>query len=340
MRNESFGRRTLARPRATGAALPALLAAALAGACASPPTSRGSGSEGLSVRSPRLDTPLTETFPPPSAPADPVKRAVFDRVNADRAAAGLGPVEWDERAAQVADAFCARQVEERTRGHYLTDGIPPYARTAFAGVFGVQSENSASWVTTASKFDQPPLHLALTAEREMLAEKPPRDGHRRTILDPDATHVGVGYALRAGRFQMAQEFLVRSLERLTLSAADARLSAVRFEGKTLESRRLEFVMVAREPEPRPLTREEATARASYSYPPADIAYLPEGAVFSRIEGVINEPRLRLRSGGERFAFVFEPQNPGLYTLVFYVSRGAELARPGGSATLWVESAGA
>ena len=28
-----------------------------------------------------------------------------------------------------------------------------------------------------------------------MEEKPPADGHRRTILDPEATHVGVGYAI-------------------------------------------------------------------------------------------------------------------------------------------------
>ncbi|HEY6066589.1 MAG TPA: hypothetical protein VIY96_10550, partial [Thermoanaerobaculia bacterium] len=245
---------------------------------------------------------------------------------------------WDGRAAAVADAFCAGQVQERTRGHYLTDGVPPYARTSFAGVFGVQSENSASWVTTGAKFEDPPLQLALTAERQMVQERAPDDGHRKTILDPDATHVGIGYALGGGRFQMAQEFLGRSLERLTLSIVDARGCAVRFEGKTLGGRRLEFVMAAREPEPRLLTREEATARKSYAYPRSDVAYLPEGSVVSRIEGVVNEPRIHVRTRG-RFTFVFAPDAPGLYTFVFYVSRGAGRARPGGSATMWVEAVG-
>ena len=31
----------------------------------------------------------------------------------------------------------------------------------------------------------------------MMAEKPPDDGHRRAILDPLWTHVGIGVALRA-----------------------------------------------------------------------------------------------------------------------------------------------
>ena len=63
------------------------------------------------------------------------------------------------------------------------------------------------------------MRLALEGHENMLREKPPSDGHRRTILDPEATHVGVGWAAENGRFQMAQEFLVRGLARLGLSAS-------------------------------------------------------------------------------------------------------------------------
>ena len=123
---------------------------------------------------------------------------------------------WDGGAARVADAFCARQIREGTRGHFLTDGIPPYARTSFAGVFGAQSENSVSWVIDRPYFSEPISRLALAGHEDMMAESPPGDGHRRTILDPEATHVGVGYAVEGGRFQMAQEFLTRTLERLSI----------------------------------------------------------------------------------------------------------------------------
>ncbi len=314
-------------------------AAVLAASCAvglrAFPGSRES--RALRLRSPDLTAPLVDVLPPPGAlPADPVKAGVFARINRDREAAGLPPVAWDASASRVADAFCRAQVREQTRGHFLTDGLPPYARTGFAGVFGAQSENSVSWISSGRSFDEPSLQLALLGQEEMMAEKPPGDGHRRTILDPEATHVGVGYANEGGRFQMAQEFLTRGLERLTLLLREPRGAVVRFDGKPLPNWRLEFVTIAEEPPPEPLTRQEATSRTSYSYPRASLAYAPEEAPLIRVSGVDTQNRIRVSPGGE-FSFNFAPDRPGLYTFVFYTAvRVSEPARPAGSATIWVE----
>lgn len=320
----------------------ASLAGAPVGSCAADPPAASAapapatGSE-LRVRAPDLSRPLSEILPAPEPPREPVRARVFERINADRAAAGVAPVAWDESAARVAEAFCRQQVAERSRGHFLMNGIPPYARTAFAGIFGLQSENSVSWITTAPEFSEPAVKLALDGEEQMMAERPPRDGHRQTILDPDATHVGVGWALERGRFQLAEEFLARRLERLTLSLPDRRHAAVRFEGKPASGERLRFVVVAREAEPVPLSRAEASARTSYAYPPSYIAYIPEGTTLMRVAGLPNDDRLRIGDGRE-FSFLFSADRPGLYTLTFYVSRTSENPRAGGSATLWVERA--
>jgi uncharacterized protein YkwD len=291
----------------------------------------------LHIRAPDLAQPLSESLPAADGyPNDLVKEGIFERINRDRLLAGLLPVAWDEAASRVADAFCAQQVRESTRGHFLMDGVPPYARTAFAGVFGAQAENSVSWVTTAGSFTEPLLRLALMGHQEMMDEKPPQDGHRRTILDPDATHVGVGYASANGRFQMSQEFLTRGLERLKLVGRESSYLAVRFEGKTLPNWRLEFVTIAREPAPAPLTREKATGRASYSYPRPTIAYVPEGTSLMRVSETDTQDKIRLWSNKE-FSFSFAPDRPGLYTFVFYTEvRASGLARAGASATIWVE----
>ena len=87
----------------------------------------------LEIRAPDLAHPLTEDYPATSRPEDPVKLGVWKRINADRAAAGLTPVAWDEAASRVADAFCARQIQEQTRGHFLLNGLPPYARMGAGG---------------------------------------------------------------------------------------------------------------------------------------------------------------------------------------------------------------
>jgi hypothetical protein len=277
-----------------------------------------------------------ENWPSESVPADPVKRSVFQKINEDRLRAGLSPVAWDEAVSRVADEFCARQIAERTRGHFLMDGIPPYARTGFAGIFGKGAENSVSWLTSASSFSETTMELALAGHKEMMTEKPPADGHRRTILNPEMTHVGVGYAIEHGRFQLAQEFLVRGLERLELKVSDEPGPSVTFEGQPRAHRVLRFVTIAWEATPRSITREEANARITYSYPKPFLAYVPEGEARLHVSDTQTQDRLRLRRDGS-FFFAFSPLQPGLYTLVLYTSSQETIEpRPSASATLWFE----
>ncbi len=291
----------------------------------------------LRLRAPDLSVPLVEALPPAGfRPDDPLKAAVFARINSDRAAAGLAPVGWDEGAARVADAFCGQQVREATRGHFLMNGIPPYARTSFAGVFGAQSENSVSWETNRPSFSDPIVRLALAAHEDMMAEQPPGDGHRRTILDPEATHVGVGYAVARGRFQMAQEFLTRTLERLSIARRESPRPILHFEGRPLPNWRLEFVTIARENPPTSLAREEANARTRYSYPRPEIAYTPETNRGIRVADTDTQSKIRVVRSRD-FTFDFAPDRPGLYTFVFYTAiRVSQPAQPGASASIWVE----
>jgi uncharacterized protein YkwD len=288
----------------------------------------------LRVRAPELDPTASERFPDPSRPADPVKAAVFARINEDRARFGQPPVAWDEGASRAGDAFCAEQVREKTRGHYLMNGIPPYARMSFAGVFALHSENSVSWVTTAARFTERTVDLALQGEESMMAEKPPADGHRITILDPEATHVGVGYAISGGRFQMAQEFLTRRFARMTLAREAP--GTVSVSGTALKGLRVRFVTIAREPPPHTLTREQASGKTTYSYPNAYLAYIPEGTQGMSVVGLRTEDKLRALPGRE-FAFTYSADRPGLFTFQLYVSANdGDRPRPGGAATVWIE----
>ncbi|HKD16672.1 MAG TPA: CAP domain-containing protein, partial [Thermoanaerobaculia bacterium] len=228
------------------------------------------------VRAPDLTHPLSESYPTPSVPEDPVKKAVFEQINVDRAAHQVPPVAWDEAASRVADVFTAAQVREGTRGHFLLDGVPPYARTGLAGVFGMGAENSVAWRTTASAFEESPRDLALEGQASMLAEKPPDDGHRRTILDPLATHVGVGWAQGGGDFRMAEEFLTRRLDLLTISRAASAPLTLLFRGRTVAGEQLRFVTLAVEPAPRPMSKAHANSLTRYTYPEPRLAFVPEG----------------------------------------------------------------
>lgn len=56
----------------------------------------------------------------------------------------------------------------------------------------------------------PPLRYepraSLVGDLFCLDAAPPRDGHRRTILNPDYTHVGIGFAVAGGEFRLTEEF--------------------------------------------------------------------------------------------------------------------------------------
>lgn len=286
---------------------------------------------------PNLARPLVEAIPRPAVPSDDVKKAVFERINRDRVRHALAPVAWDAAASRVSDAFCEQQVREKSHGHYLMDGLPPYARMAFTGVFGLGSENSVSWVTTGMEIEKNLVWFALSGHDHMMEERPPKDGHRRAILDPDATHVGVGYFVQDGRMQMSQEFLVRRLERLSLSSNSDRLPVLLVEGRVLAPDRIQFVTIAREPRPAPLTQKEASARTSYSYPDPAEAYVPEGNRSLTVVGTVTLDRLRLKSDRE-FSFIYAPAETGLFTFVFYLAPrdGDKNVKQGGSATVLFE----
>ncbi len=308
--------------RASGAA-----AALFVVACAA--TSPPASPRRLVVHAPRL--PVTEGSPAPSSPEDPVKKGILERINSDRAAAGLPPVAWDEAASRVADAFCAAQVAEGTRGHFLTDGVPPYARTAFAGISGMGSENSVAWITTAPAFEETALALGLAGHADMMRETPPNDGHRRTILDPEATHVGVGWAMKGGSFRMAEEFLTRKLATLTLASNGGTLLV---QGRPLPGYSLQFVTIAWEAEPEKISKDEARSRNNYVYPDPRFALVAEGRTSMRVVGVDTNDLIRVSGTGE-FSFRWAPPQSGLWTMVFYVAEARERPRPGGLAVFWM-----
>ena len=287
----------------------------------------------FAIRQPPI--PISESYPEAQQPKDPVKKAIFDRINEDRRKASLLPVAWDERASAVADRFCAAQIEERTHGHFLMNAIPPYARTAFDGIFGMQAENAVTWRTTAPRFEESAESLALSGHASMMAEVAPNDGHRRTILDPEATHVGVGYAVEKGDFRMAQEFLTRRLQTMSLEPSHEDPGTIVFRGRTLEGRRVAFVTIAHEPPPRPLPRSVVNAREFYVYPTPALSYTPSGDKSFRVVDTVTEDRIRFEAN-RGFSFRFTPTSAGLWTFVIYTSGDGPRPRPGGLAVLWAE----
>src|SRR5262249_10467111 len=130
-----------------------------------------------------------------------------------------------------------------------------------------QSENVASFSISSGRIDQPLRELLLQAHASMMAERPPLDGHRRTILDPDFTHVGIGLAAAGGEFRMSEEFTRVVFEWIELPAAPVPARAwARVAGETLPAWGVGQVEIRFEPPPRPMSLAELRRTGSYRMP--------------------------------------------------------------------------
>ena len=124
----------------------------------------------------------------------------------------MPPVELDDLATEVATKHAVDLVTNDFIGHWGTDGLKPYHRYAAAGGTHATEENvsavDGTWSTKAKdlKLETAYLHVRL------YQEKPPYDGHRRTILRPQHTHVGIGLAVQSLRLRMVELFVAKYVD--------------------------------------------------------------------------------------------------------------------------------
>ena len=239
-------------------------------------------------------------------------------INRDRKQFGLQPVQLDTLASAVADAYCRDQIRNGTTGHYTTDGQAPYMRYSFAGGNDGVSENAAAWSAGYSFSDRALYEMMRRSEDAMMREVSPHDGHRRTILDPFATHVGIGLAWERGEFRLTQEFIRRYVEwARPLPRVASVGDPILCSGRPAKGYEVEAITVHHEPLPQTIAPVTANAITTYGLPDARRQYLPRlGARELYIGGGRGDfPISKDRS----FAFVVPfPDGPGVYTLVVWV----------------------
>lgn len=190
-------------------------------------------------------------------------------INRERTANGAPPLAYDLLGAKVGDEFCADAARNRTSGHWDLAGRAPYLRWALAGGIDHHAQNFASESRTGYDFTESAAELLKKAHDSFMAETPPHDGHRRVVLDPLWTHVGIGFAIAGGEMRMTEEYSRRVLE-----WAELPLGPLRAGGSADVSLKLPrgwnvgAVEIAWEPFPKPMSRAEIAARGSYGLPPA------------------------------------------------------------------------
>jgi uncharacterized protein YkwD len=302
------------RPAARSRSLTAALLAGLFAGCASRPPAEGPIP--LARFGPdRASTPYAE-------PQRDAKAALLARINADRAAAGVQAVEVDLVAAKAGDAFCLDAARTGVMGHWDLAGRAPYDRFADAGGVDWSGENFSGVSRRGEAFRRDELvGLLLEAHGGMMAEKPPDDGHRKAILDPLWTHVGIGVALEGGEFRMTEEFTRHVATRIEAPAGRVRAGrTVPVNVQLPKGWSLGAFEVAHEKFPRPLTAREIKRRSSYAYPKGTQRLLPRLAPgFRYSDGSTGEVTT---SDGVARAKIALLSGPGSYWVLVYASPGA------------------
>jgi uncharacterized protein YkwD len=278
-----------------------------------------------------ITAPLAQGVGAPDETRITLREELLRLINRDRKQFGLPAVQLDPFASVVADNYCREQIRNGTSGHYTLDGQAPYMRYSFAGGNDGVSENAAAWSANYHFGDRTLYEMMRRSQQAMMNEVAPHDGHRRTILDPYATHVGIGLAWDGGEFRLAQEFLRRYIDwsralPRTASATDRVLCS----GRPVRGYDIQAITVHYEPMPQQMSAVIANAIGSYSLPDRRREYLPRLHSYSRLGhgGSVEVVRQRYADGGRgdiqvaddgSFAFAVPfPDGPGVYTVVVWV----------------------
>ena len=256
------------------------------------------------------------------APADETRftlREEFLRlINRDRKQFGLQAVQLDPFTSSVADNYCRDQIRNGTTGHFTTDGQAPYMRYSFAGGNDGLSENAAAWSATYNFGDRALYEMMRRSEDAMMREVAPHDGHRRTILDPYATQVGIGLAWEGGEFRLTQEFIRHYVDwKRPLPRVATIGDQVMCSGQPLSGYQIDAITVHHEPLPQSIAAVTANALSSYGLPETRRQYQPRlklGEYYS--DGSRGDFPVS-RNGSFAFVVPFN-DGPGVYTVVVWV----------------------
>ncbi|KLU60067.1 cysteine-rich secretory protein family protein [Peptococcaceae bacterium CEB3] len=200
-----------------------------------------------------------------------VEHKVLALINQERQAAGLRPVVWDETAARAARQHVQEEADNGYISHWGMNGMKPQERyTLVGGLNAVEENESVSFwsnggfhgVSEGVLYD-----LVRTQEVAMVNERPPDDGHRKNILDPH--HTGVGITIAVGKYgvAMAEEFTNHYADLKPLPYSASQGSDVTLTGRIFPGYEITGVYAVWEQLPQPMTRAQLMQTHSYSDPP-------------------------------------------------------------------------
>ncbi len=242
-------------------------------------------------------------------------------VNDERSQAGLGKLELDELACKVASEHALDMAKGEFLSHWGSDGRKPYHRYSFAGGTDAVQENASSADDIQSLAPAGVLKDLRDMHLSMLNEKPPNDGHRRTILFPVHTHVGFGIALQGFHLRLAELYVAKYVRVDPIPQRVKPKQSVLFSGRILNPENvLAGVDVYYEPLPTPPQIEWLRVARSYGMPDERESFqprLPAGLLYT--DGTKGE--IEMLAGRNFRVRIPLSKIPGINTIMVWVSKG-------------------
>jgi hypothetical protein len=247
-------------------------------------------------------------------------------INRDRKTAGLAPVALDEGPASAAGQLHAEDmVRLGYLGHWGSDGSVPEQRHTEAGGADMVLENALCFTDEAKRVVDPKALIdpkqVERAEALFFDEVPPNDGHRRNILKPVHSSVGIGVAQSSEtKTELAvpcftQEFVDAYGVYAPLPRTAKVGATVRVEGSLTKGARPVGVGVARVSLPRPIAANELNRRRSYPVPKPYQMYWGPGFVTPIVVNIAT-PKLSVTIP------LSDNAQPGLYEVSIWAKIGA------------------
>ena len=215
------------------------------------------------------------------------RRYMLALINRDRRIEKLPPVVLDTGPPTVSgQAHADDMAHLGYLGHWGSDGSVPEERLTRAGGADMVLENASCFTDEKTRtLDASPQIDPAEVERAesmFFNEKPPNDGHRKNILKPAHTRVGIGVAQpRDTATEIAvpcfsQEFLDTYGTYEPLPARAKVGTKIKVKGRATPS--ATAVGVTRIDSPRPLSTHDLNQRRSYPVPAPFALYWPKGFV--------------------------------------------------------------
>ncbi|MBF0557087.1 MAG: hypothetical protein HQK96_21445 [Nitrospirae bacterium] len=146
---------------------------------------------------------------------DTLRQQQLEQINKSRSSNGLPPVNLDDTASKAAQTHCEAMAAEDFFGHVGRNGSRPFHRyNLYEGGDGHIAENICLFKSSAPiASDQTTVAgLAIKGHGMFMAEVPPDDGHRRTILEKRHNYVGIGVFVKGGNYTYCEEFIDKYIE--------------------------------------------------------------------------------------------------------------------------------